>query len=102
MRDRGRPPSGLVEFKTDVVYAVRRDANAAGVRLRQLQDQEHRAGYAKGSERRHGDGRVAGFRVQPGRKKCMQVHMETKYRVGQDTASMPCNGIKIRFCQMAA
>src|SRR3984957_15683835 len=64
-----RPPSRLVEFKTDAVYAVRRDANGAGVRLRQLQDQEHRAGYAKGSERRHGDGRVTGFRVQPGQKK---------------------------------
>jgi hypothetical protein len=51
--------SGLFEFKTDVVYAVRRDANGAGVRLRQLQDQEHRAGYAKGTERRHVDGREA-------------------------------------------
>ena len=56
-------------FRAFRVYAVRRDANGAGVRLRQLQDQEHRAGYAKGSKRRHGDGRVAGFRVQPGQKK---------------------------------
>jgi hypothetical protein len=47
-----RPPSGFVEFKTDVVYPVRRDANGAGGRLRQLQDQEHRARYAKGPERR--------------------------------------------------
>jgi hypothetical protein len=47
--------SGFVEFETDVVYAVRRDANGAGIRLRQLQDQEHRAGYAKGSERRYAE-----------------------------------------------
>jgi hypothetical protein len=47
-----RPPSGFVEFKTDVVYAVRENANGARVRLRQFQDQEHRARYAKGPERR--------------------------------------------------
>ena len=44
---RSRRPSGLVEFKTDAVYPVRGDANGAGVGLRQLQDQEHRAGDAK-------------------------------------------------------
>jgi hypothetical protein len=49
--------SAFVEFKTDAVYAARRDANGAGVGLRRLPDQDHRAGYAKGSERRHGDGR---------------------------------------------
>ena len=43
------------------VYAVRRDAHAAGVRLRQFQNQEHRTGYAKRTERRHGDGRAAGL-----------------------------------------
>src|ERR1700722_7365711 len=64
-----RPPSGFVELQTDAVYPVRRDANGAGVRLRQLEDQEHRARHAKGPERRHSDGRGAGFRVQPGQKK---------------------------------
>ena len=53
--------SRLVEFKSDSVYAVRRDPHAAGVRLRQFQNQEHRTGYAKRTERRHGDGRAAGF-----------------------------------------
>jgi len=48
--------SGRLE--TDSVYAVRRDAHAAGVRLRQFQNQEHRTGYAKRTERRHGDGRA--------------------------------------------
>ena len=43
-----------------------------------------------------------GFEFSPVRKNAMQAHMETKYRVGQDTASTPCSDIKIRFCQMAA
>jgi hypothetical protein len=54
-------PSRLVEFETDSVYAVRRDAHATGVRLRQFQNQEHRTGYAKRTEGRHGDGRAAGL-----------------------------------------
>jgi hypothetical protein len=56
-----RHPSRLVEFETDSVYPVGRDAHAAGVRLRQFQNQEHRSCYAKGTKRRHGDGRAAGF-----------------------------------------
>src|SRR5580704_13250554 len=36
-----------------------------------------------------------GFEFNPVRKNAMQVHMETKYRVGQDTAAMPCSSV---FC----
>ena len=89
-------------IETDSVYAVRRDAHAAGVRLRQFQNQEHRTGYAKRTERRHAMVARLDFEFSPVRKKAMQVHAETTYRTGQDTASTPCSDIKIRDCQMAS